>query len=167
MADIADAKANINDVEVSADAALSEAFFEKVGGAINYLNTTTDDHETRITTLEAPNVSASATATTNPLVTGTLVSISITPSSSNVLVIPGGIFSTDNVTGSGATIELRRGATVLYSQIYDQSTDNITLPSFLDTGATADASNTYSIYVASVTGNPRGNSHYIHAIDIK
>lgn len=83
MADIADAKANINDIEVDADAALSEALFEKIGGAINYLNTTTDDHETRIAALEGASYGTvdvnynSTPNTTSETTVATLSSVTI------------------------------------------------------------------------------------------
>lgn len=167
MANIASAKQKLNDQEVDADAALSEALHEKIGGSINYLIDTTDDHETRIGVLESPTTAANTTTTTAGLTVGTLSTNSITPVGTKVLIIPGGQFLTNGVTGSGASIQLRKGGTPLYTHTLSSTQDNMSLPSFLDTSATSGASNTYSIYVSSVTGTVNATAHYVHLIDVK
>lgn len=88
MADIVSSKAKINDVEVSAEAALSEALFEKMGGSINYLIDETDDNNTRLDTLESAKASTTSsssgnfTTTSNSYVDVTNLTVTLTPSRS-------------------------------------------------------------------------------------
>lgn len=151
MADIASAKSKMNDVEINADAPLSEALHEKLGANINYLIDTTDDHETRLDSLETvvDEKSALISGTTSSTSETTLGSRTITPPTTSVLVILelDGTGSKDISVDSGAgTIRIKRGATTIYSATISNSTPLIRQPIvYLDTGATADASNTYSV----------------------
>lgn len=156
MADIADAKANINDVEVDADAALSEALFEKIGGAINYLNTTTDDHETRLTVVEAgpPTEKSTGTGGFSTLslsyVDVTNLDDSITPTlGTRVLIMlqPDGTGPNTRVfqnAGDNGTLRLLRGGVEIASW---QFTTSMIVPSssiaFIDTSATQNSANNY------------------------
>lgn len=165
MADITDAKANINDVEVSADQPVSEALFEKIGGAINYLNTTTDDHETRITAFETAKVekTASVTGSTTSTSYVSLTSDSITPDNTNVFLAVEGIFSQD--TGNAGGVRIKRGASVLRTlSVGVNGTRDFV---YLDTAATADSSNTYSVEVLAQSGSTLSYNFKMSLMNIK
>ena len=173
MADIPSLKQKITDVEVNQDAELTTSLHTNFGQAINYLLDETASQSSRITTQQnfqahgqssAINILDFYRVASNN--TAVVTSNSITPQTSSVIVIVSGSVMRFN---SDFDITIRRNAVGIKTLTVDQTiaprTENftgITIPpqtnlfqgginlgffSFIDTGATALASNTYDIFV--------------------
>lgn len=172
MADISSSNQKINDIEVSADAGLTEAFFDKVGGSVNYLIDATASNAADITALQTPNVNkASPTASGTISGTGVLATITLTPATTNVLIVPTGVFFPALGGTQYAFIEVKRGGTILYTYVADNLSStggqSCSLSSVLDTGSTADSSNTYTINVSSYLGTVKYVALGLSVIDVK
>lgn len=165
MANITSSKQYINDVEVNADAALSENLFDRIGGAINYLNDQDTAYGDRLDDLETEVGSASTFTSSSTAATGTIKSVSITPTGTNVMYFPAGIFQMQSA-GQTATIQVQRNGSALYS-VGITATTPASLYPFLDTGATSGGSNTYRIQVTAISGTMTYTNAAISAADLK
>lgn len=156
--DVLPNKSRMNDVEVSSEAAITEALMEKIAANISYLLDTLDDIDDDLDFIEGRGVVQGAqNSTANPgSGWNTIASSSITPKTSNVLIVCSGLFWNDS-TGKFIDIELRlrRGSTNVYAPLVDflrfeqHAVMSLGVCNFLDTNATPQASNTYTLQVIS------------------
>lgn len=117
MADLPSSIVKINDLEVSADAPVSEALFVKIGSTINGVIDEQVLQDGRITTLETAPLPATAESAVSSS-SATSVSATITAPSGRVLinVVPGVSTNGGQLIGSSASnskFELKRGSTVI------------------------------------------------------
>lgn len=165
MANLVSIASKIQNAEIESGSIESEVLNQRIGANINGLIDTTDTNESRITDIENKSESKDNFISNNTIASLSTVVVAdnlITPTTTNVLILPIGGFWFDNfnltdpeANGGTVVLKLLRGGVNLYEQTFFDFRGVIALSgmTFLDDDATATVSNNYSLELTNNDSN--------------